>query len=55
MAFTVRGRTVLITGAGMGMGKLYAERAVREGAAAVVLWLGLVFGVQWLANRRTRR
>ena len=24
-------------------------------AAAVVLWLGLVFGVQWLANRRTRR
>lgn len=38
MAFTVRGRTVLITGAGMGMGKLYAERAVREGAAAVVLW-----------------
>lgn len=38
MAFTVQGRTVLITGAAMGMGRLYAERAAREGAAAVVLW-----------------
>ncbi|MCU1634288.1 MAG: hypothetical protein JWM61_2940, partial [Micrococcaceae bacterium] len=38
MAFTVLGRTVLVTGAGMGMGRLYAERAAREGAAAVVLW-----------------
>ncbi|MHA7179737.1 SDR family NAD(P)-dependent oxidoreductase [Arthrobacter sp. MDB2-24] len=38
MVFTVRGRTVLVTGAGMGMGRLYAERAAREGAAAVVLW-----------------
>ncbi|PPB48500.1 3-oxoacyl-ACP reductase [Arthrobacter pityocampae] len=38
MVFTVQGRTVLVTGAGMGMGRLYAERAVREGAAAVVLW-----------------
>jgi all-trans-retinol dehydrogenase (NAD+) len=38
MVFTVRGRTVLVTGAGRGMGRLYAERAVREGAAAVVLW-----------------
>lgn len=38
MVFTVRGRTVLITGAATGMGRLYAERAVREGAAAVVLW-----------------
>lgn len=37
-AFTVRGRTVLVTGAAMGMGRLYAERAVRGGAAAVVLW-----------------
>jgi len=38
MASTVRGLTVLVTGAGMGMGRLYAERAAREGAAAVVLW-----------------
>ncbi len=38
MAFTVRGLTVLVTGAAMGMGRLYAERAAREGAAAVVLW-----------------
>ncbi|MHA7264540.1 SDR family NAD(P)-dependent oxidoreductase [Arthrobacter sp. TMN-37] len=37
-AFSVRGRTVLVTGAAMGMGRLYAERAVRGGAAAVVLW-----------------
>jgi len=34
----VAGRRVLITGAAMGMGRLYAELAVREGAAAVVLW-----------------
>jgi short-subunit dehydrogenase len=34
----VSGKTVLITGAGMGMGKLYAQRAVEEGATAVVLW-----------------
>lgn len=38
MTRTVRGARVLITGAASGMGKLYAERAVREGAAAVVLW-----------------
>ncbi len=38
MGFTVQGRTVLVTGAGRGMGRLYAERAAREGAAAVVLW-----------------
>lgn len=38
MVFTVRGRTVLVTGAGMGMGRMYAERAAKEGAAAVVLW-----------------
>ncbi|MFJ6002114.1 SDR family NAD(P)-dependent oxidoreductase [Arthrobacter sp. NPDC092385] len=38
MVFTVQGRTVLVTGAGRGMGRLYAERAAREGAAAVVLW-----------------
>lgn len=29
---------MLITGAASGMGRLYAERAVREGARAVVLW-----------------
>ncbi|MDO7869011.1 SDR family oxidoreductase [Nocardioides jiangxiensis] len=34
----VEGKIVLITGAAMGMGKLYAERAVAEGALAVVLW-----------------
>ncbi|TSE00058.1 SDR family oxidoreductase [Skermania sp. ID1734] len=34
----VAGKKVLITGAAMGMGKLYAQLAVREGAAAVVLW-----------------
>lgn len=38
MSFTVEGRTVLITGAASGMGRLYAERAVKERAAAVVLW-----------------
>ncbi|MFI5776408.1 SDR family NAD(P)-dependent oxidoreductase [Nocardia sp. NPDC051570] len=35
---TVAGRTVLITGAAMGLGRAFAERAVREDAAAVVLW-----------------
>ncbi len=35
---TVAGKKVLVTGAAMGMGKLYAEQAVQEGAAAVVLW-----------------
>ena len=35
---TVSGKRVLITGAAMGMGRLYAELAVQEGAAAVVLW-----------------
>ena len=33
----VSGKTVLITGAARGMGRLYAERAVAEGAASVVL------------------
>jgi NAD(P)-dependent dehydrogenase (short-subunit alcohol dehydrogenase family) len=33
----VSGATVLVTGAAMGMGRLFAERAVREGAGAVVL------------------
>lgn len=35
---TVAGKKVLITGAAMGLGRLFAERAVREDAAAVVLW-----------------
>ncbi|GAB3799324.1 SDR family oxidoreductase [Humibacter antri] len=38
MTRTVRGARILITGAASGMGKLYAERAVLEGAASVVLW-----------------
>lgn len=36
--FTLLGKTVLITGAGMGMGRLYALRAAQEGAAQLVLW-----------------
>jgi len=35
---SVQGLNVLITGAAMGLGKLFAVNAVREGAAAVVLW-----------------
>ena len=35
---TVEGKVVLVTGAAMGMGKMYVERAVAEKAAAVVLW-----------------
>ncbi|UGT63123.1 SDR family NAD(P)-dependent oxidoreductase [Nocardia asteroides] len=35
---SVAGRTVLVTGAAMGLGKLFATTAVRERAAAVVLW-----------------
>src|SRR3981189_3662625 len=38
MTRTVRGARILITGAASGMGRLYAERAVREGARAVVVW-----------------
>jgi short-subunit dehydrogenase len=38
MARTVRGARILITGAASGMGRLYAERAVLEGATSVVLW-----------------
>ncbi|GAA2033723.1 hypothetical protein GCM10009819_17270 [Agromyces tropicus] len=34
----MHGANVLITGAAGGMGRMYAERAVVEGAAAVVLW-----------------
>lgn len=36
--FSVRGRTVLITGAALGMGLLHAHRAAQDGAATVVLW-----------------
>ncbi|MEZ5184893.1 MAG: SDR family oxidoreductase [Candidatus Nanopelagicales bacterium] len=35
---TVEGKTVLVTGAAMGLGKLFAEAAVRDKASAVVLW-----------------
>jgi all-trans-retinol dehydrogenase (NAD+) len=35
---SVQGKTVLVTGAAMGMGRLFAERAIAEGARAVVLW-----------------
>jgi all-trans-retinol dehydrogenase (NAD+) len=35
---SVEGKRVLITGAAMGMGRLFAERAIAERAAAVVLW-----------------
>ena len=38
MTRTVSGALVLITGAASGMGRLYAERAVAEGANAVILW-----------------
>lgn len=37
-SFTVAGGVVLVTGAARGMGRLYALRAAREGAAAVLLW-----------------
>lgn len=35
---TAADTNVLVTGAAMGMGRLYAERAIAEGAATVVLW-----------------
>ncbi|WP_156690045.1 SDR family NAD(P)-dependent oxidoreductase [Mycobacterium sp. Marseille-P9652] len=35
---SVRGTNVLVTGAAMGLGKLFAANAVKEGAATVVLW-----------------
>ncbi|MBL1073956.1 SDR family NAD(P)-dependent oxidoreductase [Nocardia sp. 2] len=35
---TVAGKKVLVTGAAMGLGKSFAQRAVRERAADVVLW-----------------
>jgi all-trans-retinol dehydrogenase (NAD+) len=38
MTRTVQGAKVLITGAAGGMGRMYAERAVAEHAASVILW-----------------
>ncbi|MEO1063304.1 MAG: SDR family NAD(P)-dependent oxidoreductase [Actinomycetota bacterium] len=35
---SVKGKRVLVTGAAMGMGRLFAERAIAEGASTVVLW-----------------
>jgi all-trans-retinol dehydrogenase (NAD+) len=35
---SVAGKTVLVTGAAMGLGKLFAKTAVQEQAAVVVLW-----------------
>jgi NAD(P)-dependent dehydrogenase (short-subunit alcohol dehydrogenase family) len=35
---SVKGTNVLVTGAAMGLGKLFATNAVKEGAASVVLW-----------------
>ncbi|MBS0226186.1 MAG: SDR family NAD(P)-dependent oxidoreductase [Proteobacteria bacterium] len=36
--FDLKGSTVLVTGAGMGMGRLFALQAAHEGAGHVVLW-----------------
>lgn len=38
MMQSVRGANVLVTGAAMGLGRLFAVNAAREGAAAVILW-----------------
>lgn len=38
MTFSVAGSRILITGAAMGMGRLYAERAIADGASTVILW-----------------
>ena len=35
---SVAGKNVLVTGAAMGMGRLFADRAVAEHARSVVLW-----------------
>jgi all-trans-retinol dehydrogenase (NAD+) len=35
---TVEGKSILITGAGMGMGRLYAQLAEKEKARAIMLW-----------------
>ncbi|MBW8824429.1 MAG: SDR family NAD(P)-dependent oxidoreductase [Xanthomonadales bacterium] len=36
--FDLKGTIVLVTGAGMGMGRLFALQAARDGASHVVLW-----------------
>lgn len=38
MTFSVKNKTILITGAAMGMGKSYALKAAREGASTIYLW-----------------
>ena len=38
MTFTVANSRFLVTGAAMGMGRLYVERAIADGAAVIVLW-----------------
>jgi short-subunit dehydrogenase len=38
MTFTVAGSRFLITGGAMGMGRLYAERAIADGASTIILW-----------------
>lgn len=38
MAFTVSGKSVLITGAAMGMGRIWAGYAVEDGASTLILW-----------------
>lgn len=35
---SIEGKSILITGAAMGMGKRYAQRAANENASAIVLW-----------------
>lgn len=35
---TIRGKSVLVTGGAMGMGRVYVERAVQDGAARVIIW-----------------
>ncbi len=35
---SVKGKSVLVTGAAMGMGRMFADRAIAEEASAVVLW-----------------
>ncbi|AEF41671.1 SDR family oxidoreductase [Hoyosella subflava] len=38
MGFSVKGKTVLVTGAAMGMGRLFAEKAIKDGADYVIIW-----------------